>query len=475
MTERLPKAALIAAAALLLLPVLAYFAYSQPAYFTSPLFLGGFIAAELLFAAAWLYRRMFLPIVLVAFLMAGINLPVGGMWIVARWFVLAIGATVGCFILLKERAHHFGLFHALATLCILAALVSSAVSHYPSFALLKAASLFLLFVYAGTGARLAAYGRERRFLAGLLLGTEIFVAAVAVFYLAGIEAMGNPNSLGAVMSVFCAPILFWGTLIDENPVVHHRRMLLFGLAIYLTFLSRSRASLLAAFISCSLLCLALRKYRLFVQGMLLLLILATSAAIFEPDAFWAAVSSTKEAVVYKDKDAALGVMASRGTPWQHATQSIRKHFWFGSGFGTTDNGVDASAHLSQFSTIEGVTSENGSSYLSIVSWVGVLGVLPFALLLLSLLAKIVRTCLWMMNTASPYHLAIPLAMVMIAGMIHAFFEDWMFAPGYYLCVFFWCMAFILTDYTPWAPLPSFSHSWRPWLLHQRVGAAAPIR
>jgi len=474
MTEGVPKAALIMAAALVL-PVLAYAAYSRPGYFTSPLFLGGFIAAEVMFAATWLYRRVFLPVVLVAFLLAGVNLPVGGMWTAGRWFFLCVGALVGCFIMLKERAHHFGLFHGLAVLSITAALVSSAVSRYPSFALLKAVSLLLLFVYAGTGARLAATGRENRFIAGLLAGCEIFVAAMAVFYFAGIEAMGNPNSLGAVMSVFGAPVLLWGTLIEGPTLVHHRRMLLFAIAMYLTFHSRSRASLLAAFISCSLLCLTLRRYRLFANGVLMVLILVTSAAIFDSDAFWATVSSTKQSVLYKDKDAALGVLASRQTPWEHATQSIRNHFWFGSGFGTTENGVDASAHLSKFETIEGVTSENGSSYLSILSWVGMVGVLPFAFVLFSLIGKIVQTCLWMLNTESPHHLAIPLAMVAVAGLIHAFFEDWMFAPGYYLCVFFWTMSFILVDYAPWAPLPSFSHSWRPWLMRQNAGVAAPIR
>jgi hypothetical protein len=39
-------------------------------------------------------------------------------------------------------------------------------------------------------------------------------------------------------------------------------------------------------------------------------------------------------------------------------------------------------------------------------------------------------------------------MVLLAGLIHASLEDWLFAPGYYLCVFFWSMAFVLADYTP---------------------------
>jgi hypothetical protein len=33
-------------------------------------------------------------------------------------------------------------------------------------------------------------------------------------------------------------------------------------------------------------------------------------------------------------------------------------------------------------------------------------------------------------------------------MVHAFFEDWLFAVGYYICVFFWALAFILLDFAP---------------------------
>jgi hypothetical protein len=32
--------------------------------------------------------------------------------------------------------------------------------------------------------------------------------------------------------------------------------------------------------------------------------------------------------------------------------------------------------------------------------------------------------------------------------VHAAFEDWLFAPGYYLCVFFWALAFIMVDVLP---------------------------
>jgi len=475
MTDRLSNLVL-AAGGLLTVLLFVYLAFSQPGYFSSPVFLGGFIGLEFLLVSLWMYRRIFLPIVVVAFLLAGVDLPVvASIWTAGRWFFLAAGAVVGSFIMLKERAQHFGLFHAMAIFAVAAALISAAVSRYPSFALLKALSLVLLFLYAGTGARLAAAGRENRFLEGLLAGSELFVAGVALFYLIGREVMGNPNSLGAVMGVVGAPVLLWGMLVAERPGVRHRRAVLYGIAMFLAFHSRSRAGLAAAFVSCIVLCLALRRYKLIGQGVVILVILATTAAIVDPEGFSSTISLFSTSIVYKDRDAGLGVFASRQTPWQGAMDSIRKHWWFGAGFGTTDNGQDASAHLSKFSTIEGVTSENGSSYLTIFTWVGVLGVLPFVVLILSLCAKVLRTVLWMLNTGSPFHPAIPLAIVTLAGLVHATFEDWLFAPGYYLCVFFWAMAFILSDVAPWAPLPSFSHSWRPWLLRQGPQVVAPGR
>ncbi|HLV85642.1 MAG TPA: O-antigen ligase family protein [Candidatus Sulfotelmatobacter sp.] len=475
MTERIPKAALVAGM-VLMLPVLALMAYSRPAYFTKIEFLGGIILFELLCASLWLYRQVFLPIVIVAFLLAGTGLPLAsGMWTSGRWGVLAAGALAGSFILLKERSQHFGLFHGLAMFSILAALVSAAVSRYPAFALLKASSLLLLFLYAGTGARIAAAGREMRFTAGLLTGCEVFVVLLAFFYLAGREPMGNPNSLGAVMAVAGAPVLLWGTLVTDSPIVRQRRLFLYGVAMYLVFHSRSRAGLAAAMLSSAVLCLSLRRYRLLAQGLVIILILTASAAILYPEAFSERMSSLASSVVYKDKDANLGIFASRKGPWEDALESIRKHFWFGSGFGTTDNGLDASDHLSSFSTAEGTSSENGSSYLAILTWVGVLGVAPFISLAIYLMVKVTRTCLWMLNTTNPFHPAIPIAMVTLAGLVHAGLEDWLFAPGYYLCVFFWSMAFILVDLAPWAPLPSFSRNWRPWLMRREAGRIVPSR
>ena len=473
MTDRIPKGVLVGG--VILAPLfLAYLAYSQPGYFSTPMYLGGLVLLEFLFAAVWMYRQVFFPLILLAFLFAGSNLHVGGGWTAARWLVLGVGALVGCVIVLREHGHHFGLFHVLAAFAAMAALISAAVSRYPSFALLKALSLLLLFVYGSTGARLAVAGREERFFAGLVTGCEVFVGAIAACYLVGLEAMGNPNSLGAVMAVVGAPILLWATMLGGKPSVRYRRFALFAICMYLIFHSQARAAMAAAFISCGLLCLALRKHKLLLQGLGIILILIATNAIFRPEAFSNKVSALSSSVMYKGKDPAQGLLASRESPWQGAVESIRANFWFGTGFGTTDNGQDASALLGRFSTTQGVAAENGSSYLAIVTWVGMLGVLPFLFILLGIVNKIFRTLVWMFNTGSPFHPAIPLAMVLVAGLLHAGLEDWLFAPGYYLCVFFWSIAFVLVDLAPQSPLFSRSSSIaRPWLVRRTVSVVAP--
>ena len=37
-------------------------------------------------------------------------------------------------------------------------------------------------------------------------------------------------------------------------------------------------------------------------------------------------------------------------------------------------------------------------------------------------------------------------------MVHAGFEDWLFAAGYYLCVLFWALTFVLFEFLPWPRL-----------------------
>ena len=471
-TERIPKGVLIAA--FILGPVLlAFVAYSRPVYFTSQTNLGALVLLEFLFAAVFLYRRIFFPLVILAFLLAGVDLPVGAFWAQARWAFLAVGALAGAALMLKERSHHFGLFHTGAMFAVLSTLVSAAVSQFKSVAFLKALSFALLFLYGSTGVRLAVTGRENKFFTGLLNGCEVFVAAVAFFYAIGTEAMGNPNSLGAVMGVVGAPVILWGILLDEEPWVHRRRLFLYGVCMYLAFHSHARAGMAAALISSAVLCVAMRKYRMVLNGAAIILVLVTATALIQPQVFSEAVTDLESSVIYKGATEG-GLLASRQSPWRAAIESIRIHPWFGTGMGTVENSKDPRKQNAMFSSNANVTTENGSSYLAIVSGVGVLGALPFSLLLFLLVQKIVRTISWLVKTGNACHPAVPLAMVLLAGLIHTGFEDWLIAPGYYLCVWFWSLAFVFVDVAP-AAVPRSGFAWGFRATQRGWGAVASSR
>lgn len=446
MIERIPKSA-VAAAGVLGAAVLAYLAYSSPGYFTSQTYISGIVLLELLLAAVYFYRRVFFPAVLISFLFAGLNLPVGPGWTTARWLFLGVGAGVGVIMVALQGTRKYGLFHAFALLAVTTALVSAAVSPYPMTALMKCASLLLLFVYTASGVRVTVTGRENQFFTGLLLGAEIFVAVIMGFYLIGIAAMGNPNALGAVMGVFAAPILLWGVMLNERRWLHWRHTLAYSACLYLVLLSRSRAGIAAVAFSFVLYTVCLRRYRLLMQGLGIGIILAATLAIFVPEYFSTRVQSFTADVVHKG-NLEDNIFASRVSPWQATLDTIHEHFWFGTGFGTTDTGADATEHLGRLASSSDISTEHGSSYLALASWVGILGLAPFFLLLTMLLKKTFETFVWMLRTRNPAHPSVPLAVLVLAGLLHAGFEDWLFAPGNYLCVYFWSMAFILVDFAP---------------------------
>lgn len=184
----------------------------------------------------------------------------------------------------------------------------------------------------------------------------------------------------------------------------------------------------------------------------MLVMVLAAVALVRPEA----VSSLTSSIVYKN-DTEQNILASRMSPWQTALDNIRDHPWFGMGLGTTMNGAEADEGQGAFASSAGVTRENGSSYLAFLSGVGIVGAIPAAILLILLITKVVRTLSLVHGSDSVAHPAVVLAVVMIAGIVHAAFEDWMFAPGNYLCVFFWSLAFVFNDLA--SPLPRLAFNW----------------
>jgi O-antigen ligase len=141
-----------------------------------------------------------------------------------------------------------------------------------------------------------------------------------------------------------------------------------------------------------------------------------------------------------------GVFESRLSPWTETLSSVKRHPWFGTGFGTDELGdLRPEGASSTITTVEGSNREHGNSYLAMTEYMGLLGAVPFVVLLLMLVRILVRVFLWMRRVGNPYHFCIPFALIAVAGLVHAFFEDWLFAVGSYLCIFFWVSAFLLID------------------------------
>jgi len=416
-------------------------------YLTDPSTLAAIIVLELVAAALWRYNTRFFPVLLGAFLWAGISVPFGVVWETGRWFVLGIAALAGCLLYLKERQLHLTDFHFAAFICAAMALVSAAVSAAPQVALFKSLSLLLLFLYGATGARLGALGREQELLAGFALGCEGLVYSTAIAYFGfHYPLLGNPNSLGAVMGVVAVPLFLWGILANGDRIGRVRFTIALLVALLLLFSSYARAGIMAAAVSCWLLCLMLRRYGQLAKWTAIALLLAVMAAAFMPREEHSSQSLTTT-FLYKGQRE-QGLLGSRRSVWDEAVAVIQQHPWLGVGFGTSKTSDEETLVQPAFQSEAPTTREHGSSYLAITEWVGLLGDLPFLCLLFMVVAKAGRVLLVLRRYGGVASPVVPIALVVIAGVVHAAFEDWLFAVGYYLCVLFWSFAFILVDLAP---------------------------
>ena len=422
-------------------------AHLRPDYFNDTTSLAALIFLQLLLAAVWKFRTLFFAFLMMAFLWAGLDLPMTEAWTSARWVVLATGAAAGFVLFMHDRTRHFHSFHLLALFSVAAAFVSALVSTYPRTAVLKAISLLLLFLYAGTGGRLAIMGRESSFFRRLLVACEIITVLSAIAYFPfNPEPWGNPNSLGLVMGVGIAPLLLWGTLIAETRALRWRRAAAFYLSIMLLFLSVARSSIIGGISAMVISCLVLRRQKLLLHAAMIAVFAMTVTALLAPGKLSLVAESASSDFFYKGhRDS--GVLGSRKSPWQETFDVIGQHPWFGSGFGTSPSGQQQNGE-GMYASNTDTSREHGSSYLAVLEWEGLLGIVPFVALLAMLLWKTGQVLAWMSHTRRVDHPAVPIAMIISATFIHAAFEDWLFAPGYYFTVFFWTLAFAFFDLAP---------------------------
>ena len=425
-----------------------YLVFHYLRYFSDMTFLGGFLLLEVIIMSLWKYDQRFFMLLVIVFLWAGMHVPMQFAWTTPRWIILSAGATVGFVIWTRTPRRPFGPIHLIAFFCIGAAFVSATVSSFVQMATLKALSLLLLFLYCSTGGRLAVIRHENSFFRGLLLAAEITVYITAFCYFGlGAAIWGNPNSIGAAMSVGVFPVLLWGWLIADGSGIRLRRLVALFLCSYLCLFSAARAGMAAIVIVTLTLSFCLRQYRLLFNAVAITLLLVALTGVLAPENLNQHLVNFRDTVLYKGhKDE--GILGSRRTPWDTTVASIKEHPLFGTGYGTSPTGEDPGTDFGVVRSSAETSREHGSSYMMIAEWVGLLGVLPFVALLVLTVANVWRVCVWMRRTGNPRHYSVPVAMIVLAGLLHAGFEDWLLAVGYYLSVYFWFFAFLLADLLP---------------------------
>lgn len=422
-------------------------AHWRPGYFSNMRVLGGVLLVQVLIVTVWHYERWFFAVMMLMFLWAGTDLPLSGVGTQTRWIFLGVGALVGIVKWAQfEGKHRLTAIHVVALLCTMSAVVSSLVSRRMELSLLKSISLVLLFLYGSFGARVAVAGRENAFFSGLVRACEITAYASAFFYWGlHFEVFGNPNSLGAIMGIVVLPVLLWALLATGERSVRHRLGFALLLAVGLLYSSVSRAGILACVVAFLVMCVALRRHHLLIRGAFVAVFLAATIAVLWPARFDTLVNALTEDLIYKGKHQ-QGILGSRESPWQEAIDVIKQNPWFGSGFGTDIvELLPGTAGGLVFNTSAGLDREHGNSYLALLGYVGLLGLTPFVVLFLLIFRLIYRGCSRMWRTREVNSFVVPLVLVCVAGLVHAFFEDWLFAAGFHLNVFFWSSVFVLAD------------------------------
>ena len=171
--------------------------------------------------------------------------------------------------------------------------------------------------------------------------------------------------------------------------------------------------------------------------------------MFAPDTLNNRWGISKDAMLYKGHKEE-GVLGSRRTPWERSIATIKQHPLFGTGYGTSPTGEDPGFGFRKVFFERRDSSRKRQQLHDNRRVGGSFGCFAFRYAAGGYGMKVWKVCAWMKRTTDARHYSIPLAMVVLAGLIHANFEDWLFAVGYYLSVYFWVCAFLLADFVSWS-------------------------
>lgn len=351
-----------------------------------------------------------------------------------RWGILFLGMFI-CLARVRGAARNYpgppaSLFTSLMWLYVLAAVATILTSFVPSLTALKALTLVAMIIFLGTTSRWLAEEAGplavRRLARGWVLFSMPALLLSIFFWFRGdgssyseggfLGTTGNTNSFGALVA-FLIPLLaarFFGRKLSfSGSFLPWAGFLL--TVVYLLYISRSRASLLAFVVSmvvCYFIEPRSQVFRIAAGGGVAVLLFLAA----RPESSLNAI----ERFAYKGS-AQHGILGSRLGLWMASAQDFMDNPFMGIGYGITDRQeerwkVDVATR--------GVKEERGSSPLAVLSQVGLLGGVPY---LAAVLLVGIRSVFFARRVHDPWLTAMTASVW--AGITNSLFEGWMTSVG----------------------------------------------
>lgn len=401
------------------------------------------------FGLAFFYPQLYLLAMIILWSAASMPLlgDVRGLLSIARWGLLAIAALVSIASSFKDSFSVLLVklkpIQVLMLIMVTVVLVLGAYSVNTGLSYLKGTIFLTLVVFFMFGYRHFIGDASRRVpsmlnrIGWLLIAVGILSIAYFVVAPSGAvlgAAFGGiyrqPNSLGAIIGVFAIPLFVYKftCMSGSWKKVFHGGVLLINIGILLA--TRSRAGMLAGLVGAFTILFFLRRRAVVILLLWFGIVVLIVGQYFS---FW---SDINQELVFKGREEFL---TGRGSMWEEGIENIMEKPLWGWGFGASKASMDW-----EFSTSTGEGDrEKGSSYLGIIEELGFLGAIPAYVLIFYLISQL-RFIIRMRRRIlrEEWVLLLVLYSIIVAGLVDAGFEAWLFSLGSHIAIFYWLVVFL---------------------------------
>lgn len=230
----------------------------------------------------------------------------------------------------------------------------------------------------------------------------------------------NSNVLGHLIGMLAIPYSLTLSIYKNKWRYIYVIMLL--LLCFILFLSRSRAGLLAAVVAASYIYYS-QRHRLTNAKQNIVLLLASAALVF-------VIQKPGFLLTKYERFGVSSPLATRSYLWDAHLNAINERPFFGWGLG-----INPVYFKGDLSTSERET-EKGNSFVILPEELGI----PLSsLILIAFIPMIVffkKSIFYQNNPNTPLHLTLSISII-LAGIVHSFFESWLFSFGNPMSLIFW--------------------------------------